>query len=856
VSTTTHVTKTMKPTRPSCFQLSLRGLLPSLALFMCLSAHALVPFEVSFDFTRATGDRDWNFCEREPVGTYDSNLGTTNLIVVSGGYMSAGTKTNTWVVLNDPNPSATDSSLPSTYTNLIAGTNVIVRTRTENFSSGDSGQSAACGILFGLTGSGATQSGFLARVERGTNNSHAYLAIDKFVNGLRGPNLAVSPFFVNAASLSSWFLDLRVTSDGTTTNVLFNIFYDTQIPGTGSNLTRLVDAAFDTVSPSNTVSVALTDYTAGFLGLYFEDNSSTNAANATTGAIRYSNFYAKSGTLPPFLTLTASTPLAYENGASGAFTISRTNTGSALTVYYTMSGTATNGTDYQTLSGSTNFGASDTSVVIPVVPIDNSVAQAPRTVVLTLTASETYAVDGNSAATVTIVDDEPPVFTVTASDNNAYERTPLLAAAFTLGRPLGNPNTSVTVNFAFTGTAVLGTDYTSSATNSLVFAPGVTSQTVVITPIDNSILDGNRTVICTLQSGTGYVVDSLANTGTATIIDDEVSPETVLWSDNFDSGTSSANYAVTAAAREASVDDYALDFAYNYGTSASIPAPPGTATTVGFKLTANKNDALTRSAAVNVFPTNQVFSGNYALRFNVFLNYGSNNNSEEVLFGINQSGTATNWTSGSFSNTVSGDGIWVRLTSLNLPGATMLAATTNVAATSSANLVPIFNSPPFGVPGGIGNTNSSATKTWVDGELSQLDGVVTFKLDNNVLLQYTNISSYTSGYIMLGYADPFDSIGSTDGFAVFDNVRVVQLASTAVTTPHISGINVTGTTVQVDFTGGSSDGPANFKLQNRAQVNSGSFADDNTAVITTISAGVFRATTTTSGSAQFYRIKR
>ena len=857
----------MKLTRQSPTRTNRWSLLPGLALvFMSLSAYALTPYEVLFDFTPETGDRDRNFAERQPANTFDVNGAVaTGLSVVSADYLSYQNKAAFWIVLNDTNPGGLDATPSANVDDLKAGTNVIVRTRLIYLyasANAVTNEAASGGILFGLTGSGATRSGYLARVDRantavGGTNNYAVLHIDEFNNGVRGASLADAGF-VYGANSSLHFLELRITSNGSVTNATLNLFADAAIGGSGFDTNRLVQHAdFTNNTPEATLTVALPNYKDGFLGLYGEDNSNLTDNNPTAGIIRFSNFYAKSGTFPPFITLTASTPLAYENGASGAFTITRTNTGDALTVNYTLSGTATNGADYQTLSGTTNFGASDTSVVIPVVPIDNAVAQAPRTVVLTATANDAYAMSGSSAATVTIVDDEPPVFTLTASDNNAYERVPLLTAAFTIARPLGNPNTSVTVNFALTGTAVLGTDYTSSATNSLVFAPGVTSQAVVITPIDNSILDGNRTVICTLQSGTGYTVDSLANTGTAIIVDDELPAETVLWSDNFDAGTSGANYGITAAARDGSVDDYILDFGFNYSTPAGIPTPPGTATTVGFKLTANKNDVLARSAGVNVFPTNQVFSGNYALRFNLFLNYGANNNSEQVLFGINTSGSATNWTSGSFSNTFSGDGIWVGMTTYATPapGATMREGTTNVASTSSTNLVPIFNSPPFGVPGGIGNTNDSTTKTWVDGELSQLDGVVTFKLDNNILLQYTNTSSYTSGYIMLGYADPFDSIGSTDGYAVFDNVRVVRLASTVVTTPHITAISVSGSAVQVDFTGGTGDGPSNFKLLRAGTVN-GTYAEDTGATITSPSSGQFRATTTTNGDMQFYRIRR
>jgi len=699
----------------------------------------------------------------------------------------------------------------------------------------------------------------------GTNN-YAVLHIDEFTNGVRGASLAEAGF-VYGANSSLHFLELRITSDGVTTNATLKIFADAAIPGSGLDTNRLIDTTFDTATPEASVTLDLPNYHDGFLALYAEDNSNMTDNNPANGIIRFSNFYAQSGTFPPFITLSASTPLAYENGASGAFTLSRTNTGEAMTVNYTLSGTATNGTDYQTLSGSTNFGASDTTVDIPVVPIDNSVADPPRTVVLTVTPDEAYAVAGSSSAAVTIVDDEPPVFTATASDTNAYERVPLLTASLTIARPLGNPDTSVTVNFSLGGTAVLGTDYTSSATNSLAFGPGVTSQDIVITPIDNSIVDGDRTVICTVQAGTGYAVAAVTNAGTAVIVDDELPTETVLWSDDFDSGADDAtNYTITAAAR-VGVDDYTTNWFFDYINNLLYPPAPHGSTNYGLLLSANKDGGPYASAAVNLYPIGQSFTNNFALRFNLLVQYEPATTSQEnALFGINHSGLATNWSSGSYSNILEGDGIRFSVnTMLNSPGSACVSlyACINaggppvlVAQRLGTDVAAILNSPPFAVLGGVPFESVSADKTWVDVEVSQVGSLITLKLNNTPVMELINTTAFTSGNIMLGYNDSFDSFSSLNTFAVFDNVRVVQLAAPPVTTPQISNINVSGTTVQVDFAGGMTDAPANFKLQNRASIASGSFADDDTAVITILSAGVFRATTSTSGSAEFYRVRR
>ena len=175
-----------------------------------------------------------------------------------------------------------------------------------------------------------------------------------------------------------------------------------------------------------------------------------------------------------------------------------------------------------------------------------------------------------------------------------------------------------------------------------------------------------------------------------------------------------------------------------------------------------------------------------------------------------------------------------------------------VGSRTAGDMVQIFNSPPFTVPGGAGNINSSATKTWLEVELNQIGSLITLKLNNTPILQFTNTTAFTNGNIMIGYNDAFDSIGSLDGYAVFDNVRVVALPGTS--HPVLTQISVVGGTVTIDFTAEASDVPGNFKLQTAGAV-VGPYGDDNTALITG-SGGNFQATTAVGGSTQFYRIRR
>ncbi len=263
-----------------------------LALFLGLSPAPARGFTVAFDFNRTTGDRDVNFGEREPIGTFDDNS-LKEYFQVSG-YLTAVTTNAPWILLNDPNSDVLDAVPPTDAADMKVGTNVVVRTRLENLTSSTGGEGASGGFLFGMTGSGTSQNGFIARVDRNPSGNVGVLFIDRFTNGQRGANLVTSTNFNYGINTTPWFLELRVTGDGFNTNATLRIFSDGQIPGSGQDSNRLSDPLFESLTPTNAISATLSGYSNGFLGLYFEDNSNHQPGNPAGGSVRYSNFYAHS----------------------------------------------------------------------------------------------------------------------------------------------------------------------------------------------------------------------------------------------------------------------------------------------------------------------------------------------------------------------------------------------------------------------------------------------------------------------------------------------------------------------------------------------------------------------------------
>ena len=366
----------------------------------------------------------------------------------------------------------------------------------------------------------------------------------------------------------------------------------------------------------------------------------------------------------PELTVTASQPDAQEGGNPGVFTITRT--GSAidpLTVNYTLTGTATNGVDYTTLPASVVIPASASSVDVNLQAVGDGLAEPTETAILTILANASYLLGAPNSAKVNIVDTNAPVLAISAASPSIYERVAEDYATVTVTRNLGNTNIWTALNdasaFTFGGTAVMGVDYVvNTGLFPVNFEPGSRSLSLkLISPLDNALLDGNRTVVIGLASSADYV--AATNKATTTIIDDEYPAESVLWSDSFNTD-SSANYTVQFASGN-SVSDYSANFNYNYAANSVPSAPHSGGDTQGLLLNVNKGDGTALGAAgLNLYPTGKTFSGNYALRFDMYLFEGGTATTEYSIFGINHDGAHANWfrNSGNGYTNSSYDGVW------------------------------------------------------------------------------------------------------------------------------------------------------------------------------------------------------
>ncbi|MCA2641071.1 MULTISPECIES: Calx-beta domain-containing protein, partial [unclassified Microcystis] len=247
--------------------------------------------------------------------------------------------------------------------------------------------------------------------------------------------------------------------------------------------------------------------------------------NQTALSLTASYFsYVSSPTLPT-ITLAVSPTSVTEDGTNNlVYTFTRSGvTTNALTVNYTLGGTATLNTDY-TRTGTTNtvtFAAGSSTATVTVDPTADTTVEPNETVALTLATGTGYTVGTPDAATGTITNDDVilPSITLAVSPSSVTEDgTSNLIYIFIRTGDTTNP---LTVNYSIGGTATNGTDYTLLPTT-VIFDANSAIATVTVDPTADTIVESDETVILTLAAGTGYTVGT-PNAATGTITNDDTS---------------------------------------------------------------------------------------------------------------------------------------------------------------------------------------------------------------------------------------------------------------------------------------------------------------------------------------------
>jgi Calx-beta domain len=203
--------------------------------------------------------------------------------------------------------------------------------------------------------------------------------------------------------------------------------------------------------------------------------------------------------------------LATETGANtGAFRLTRSGSAillaAPLTVTFTLTGTATNGTDYTNVPLTATFPASLATVDVIVTPIVDPTTEGPETAIFTLASVAPYELGAPATATVTITDTDSPLVSVTAFDSTASE-TPGDTGTFRFSRT-GSTAASLTVTFTVGGTASAA-DY-AALPASVTFPAGASTMDLTLTPVADPDPEAPESVILTVTDGATYDVGAPA----------------------------------------------------------------------------------------------------------------------------------------------------------------------------------------------------------------------------------------------------------------------------------------------------------------------------------------------------------
>jgi hypothetical protein len=324
-----------------------------------------------------------------------------------------------------------------------------------------------------------------------------------------------------------------------------------------------------TVSPADNNSAG--SGTTQFTRIYNDNTAVTLTAAATAGGNNFSNWSGcdnPSGNtcnvtmsadktvtavyVPPgAITLTYNQPLQDRVGQANqsrgdtrldpTFTVTFPNTGSTRTVTSlrldgtTAGGTwdTNGGTGFWTLGAARDLGSAllnlaDDSVNFSVAPggsfvifasewflggpFPNGLFQPGNQFTLTMGFSD----NTTATASTTIPGTVSPTVTIAATTPTAVEGG--ASGAFTVTRT-GVTASALTVNYAVGGTAVAGINYT-GLSGSVVIPVNSSTAVITVTPMENNLVEGDKTVVVTLSANAAYTVGS-PSAATVTVQDND-----------------------------------------------------------------------------------------------------------------------------------------------------------------------------------------------------------------------------------------------------------------------------------------------------------------------------------------------
>jgi hypothetical protein len=226
-----------------------------------------------------------------------------------------------------------------------------------------------------------------------------------------------------------------------------------------------------------------------------------------------------------------------ENQGTATITVTRTGTAPTAVDFSATGGTATDGSDFNAVTGTLSFAAGELRKSFDISIINDDLGEIDETINLSLSNPSNTILDSPSTAVLTIVDDDDSL----RFSSDTYMVKENISAVFVTVQRRGNTANAVTVGYSTNDdTAIAPADYTATF-GTLKFAPGETEKAFAIPIINDGIGEQSEQVGLILSNPIGA---SLATSSAVLmIIDDDPAIE------NFSPESGAVGTSVTITGR-------------------------------------------------------------------------------------------------------------------------------------------------------------------------------------------------------------------------------------------------------------------------------------------------------------------
>ncbi|QDS17944.1 autotransporter domain-containing protein [Xanthomonas arboricola] len=398
-------------------------------------------------------------------------------------------------------------------------------------------------VTYTNNGDGATSDSFYLLDE---DNNQVVFNIT--INPAISASIAVSPSSANEDSGTSFTYTVtlsQTSSSATTVNLTRS--------GTATSGTDYTGAVASIVVPANTASASFAITPVADTTVEADETVVISVASGSgygIGSPSSATATIVNDDFPNASIAVAPSSVAEDGATNLIYTVTLDQAApSAVSVAFSVGGTATSGTDYAAVSSPLVIAAGQTTGTITINPTADSTIEPDETVVLTLASGTGYNVGSPNSATGTILNDDQPTLSINdVSVNEGNAGTTNATFTVSLSQPAGTGGVSFDIATA-DGTATAGLDYVASSLTGQTIPAGSSSATFTVLVNGDTLSEPNETFFVNVSNVTGASVGD--GQGQGTIVNDDALPALSIDDvsvNEGNSGTTTATFTVSLSA--------------------------------------------------------------------------------------------------------------------------------------------------------------------------------------------------------------------------------------------------------------------------------------------------------------------